>query len=257
MTYSGGSSDIIQKQIAVPFTQIVNKSSTILSKIDDVMKRMQKLETGAVAFSTLGDTMFSDFEDNTVHREQVRTDTVKLLEKVSENNKIMVDVGNAYALPYVTDVTDIAMDNSGLYFAEESVPFMQIVTHGYVSYTGEALNLSDNYDMLILKSVEYGAGIRYIMNYAKPEMVKDTNYSDLYSTSYERWLDAAISDYKRVSEALDGTQSSVITGHERVSDGVYVTTYENGRKIAVNYSGSDVQVDGVTVGSMNFAVVSK
>ncbi len=257
VTYSGGSSDIIQKQIAVPFTQIVNKSSTILSKIDDVMKRMQKLETGAVAFSTLGDTMFSDFEDNTVHREQVRTDTVKLLEKVSENNKIMVDVGNAYALPYVTDVTDIAMDNSGLYFAEESVPFMQIVTHGYVSYTGEALNLSDNYDMLILKSVEYGAGIRYIMNYAKPEMVKDTNYSDLYSTSYERWLDAAISDYKRVSEALDGTQSSVITGHERVSDGVYVTTYENGRKIAVNYSGSDVQVDGVTVGSMNFAVVSK
>ena len=49
------------------------------------------------------------------------------------------------------------------------------------------------------------------MNYAKPEMVKDTNYSDLYSTSYERWLDTAISDYKRVSEALDGTQSSVIT----------------------------------------------
>ena len=102
----------------------------------------------------------------------MRTDTVKLLEKVSENNKIMVDVGNAYALPYVTDVADIAMDNSGLYFAEESVPFMQIVTHGYVSYTGEALNLSDNYDMLILKSVEYGAGIRYIMNYAKPKWSK-------------------------------------------------------------------------------------
>ena len=111
------------------------------------MKRMQKLETGAVAFSTLGDTMFSDFEDNTVHREQVRTDTVKLLEKVSENNKIMVDVGNACAfLCYRRNGHRHGQQRSLL--CRRGVPFMQIVTHGYVSYTGEALNLSDNYDML-------------------------------------------------------------------------------------------------------------
>ncbi len=257
VTYSKTSSNIIQKEIALSFTQIVNKSSTILSKIDDIMKRMSKLETGAIALSTVGDTMFSDFEENTVHREQVRTDSIELLQKISESNKIMVDVGNAYALPYATDIMDIAMDNSGLSFAAESVPFMQIVTHGYVSYAGQALNLSDNYDMLILKSVEYGAGIRYIMNYAKPEMVKDTNYSELYSTSYERWIDTAISDYKRVSAVLDGVQNCIITGHDKVADGVYVTTYENGRRIAVNYNDSDVQVDGVTVGAKNFAVVSK
>lgn len=257
VTYSNTSSDIAQKAIAVPFTQIVNKSSTILSNIDSIMKRMSKLGTGAVALSTIGDTMFSDFEENTVHREQVRTDTQKLLEKLSADNKIMVDVGNAYALPYADDVLNIPMDNSGLSFASESVPFMQIVVHGYVSYAGDALNLADNYNMLILKSVEYGAGVRYILNYAKPEMVKDTNYSDLYSTNYERWFDTAVADYKRIAEALDGVQNCVITGHDKVAEGVYVTTYENGRRIAVNYTENDSTVDGVTVPAQGFVVVNR
>ena len=257
VTYSNTSSDIAQKAIAVPFTQIVNKSSTILSNIDSIMKRMSKLGTGAVALSTIGDTMFSDFEENTVHREQVRTDTQKLLEKLSADNKIMVDVGNAYALPYADDVLNIPMDNSGLSFAAESVPFMQIVVHGYVSYAGDALNLADNYNMLILKSVEYGAGVRYILNYAKPEMVKDTNYSNLYSTNYERWFDTAVSDYKRIAEALDGVQNCVITGHDKVAEGVYVTTYENGRRIAVNYTENDSTVDGVTVPAQGFVVVNR
>lgn len=63
--------------------------------------------------------------------------------------------------------------------------------------------------------------VRYILNYAKPEMVKDTNYSNLYSTNYERWFDTAVSDYKRIAEALDGVQNCVITGHDKVAEGVY------------------------------------
>ena len=257
VTYSNTSSDITQKSIAVSFSQIVNKSSTILNNIDNIMKRMSKLNTGAISLSTIGEMMFSDFEDNTVHREQVRTDTQKLLEKVSADNKVMVEVGNAYTLPYVDDVLNIPMDNSGLSFAAESIPFVQIVCHGYVSYAGDALNLSDNYNMLVLKSVEYGAGVRYIMNYAKPEMVKDTNYSDLYSTNYERWFDTAVSDYKRISDALDGVQNCVITGHDKISEGVYVTTFESGRRIAVNYTASDATVDGITVPAQNFVVVTR
>ena len=163
----------------------------------------------------------------------------------------MVSTGNAYTLPYADMVTDLPMGDSRYYY-EEQVPFLQIVLHGYVNYTGQAINLADSVEINYLKSVEYGAGLSYTLNEIESKQVKDTNYSELYTTEFERWFDDAVSRYKKLEEATGGTQSSVIVNHEKIQANVYRTTYENGTTVTVNYNSSDVVIDGVTVPATDF-----
>ncbi len=249
------SDNVYQKAITVSFNRMVLKSDVVLNKIDGILKKMAKLDSKAVALSTIGDTMFSDFSDKTVHREQVKNNISNILEKVSENNKIMVDVGNAYTFKYVDDIVDLPMSNSNLSFESESIPFLQIVLHGYVSYAGEALNLSDNYSMSFLKAIEYGGGVRYVLNHADPEMLKNTNYSLLFSTHYERWAQTAAEDYTKASSVLNGLQNCCITNHQKLADKVYMTTYDNGTSVIVNYGTTDYTYNSVTAAASDFAVV--
>lgn len=47
----------------------------------------------------------------------------------------------------------------------------------------------------------------------------------------------------------------VITGHCRLADKVYSTTYESGKRILVNYADTAYTVEGVTVPAHGYAIV--
>jgi hypothetical protein len=140
---------------------------------------------------------------------------------------------------------------------KQSVPFLQMVLHGYVSYCGTSLNLSDDLDTEFLKAIEYGSGICYCLNNAEPELLKNTNYSELYSTQYSHWEKDAVAHYALANEALAGTVGAVITNHLSTQKDLYVTYYDNGTVIAVNYGKTPVSFQGITVEARNFAVVSQ
>ena len=86
-------------------------------------------------------------------------------------------------------------------------------------------------------------------------MVKNTNYSELYSTNFEHWKDAAIAEYQRVAAVLDGCQSSTIEDHKQLAADVYMTVYENGAAVVVNYSDKAYTYNNTTIDAKNFARV--
>lgn len=51
---------------------------------------------------------------------------------------MLVSGGNAYSIPYVTDIVDFSLDNSGYSISSASVPFAGMVLHGYVNYARHA-----------------------------------------------------------------------------------------------------------------------
>lgn len=238
--------------------RIVVKSGKILKKLPNILEDLNDLSVKAVSLTTVGNQLFSDYtEDEVMYRESVKADMVSIMQQIKEDGKtILVDKGNAYALPYATDVMNVSLGCSNLSFEKTQVPFLPIVLHGQVSFAGSSLNLTDNYDMQLLKSVEYGANLAYTLNYAKSDMVKNTNYSELYSTNYDHWLAKATADYKRVAEVLNGCQTSTISDHTELSKGVYMTTYSNGVQVVVNYNSTDYTYQGQVIEAMNFARVS-
>ncbi|MBR4868043.1 MAG: hypothetical protein IKU10_02710, partial [Clostridia bacterium] len=243
--------------VTTEFERLVVKSNEIVDKIKGVNKKLNKLNMNAVSLSTVGNMLFSDFtEDKVKYRDAVQDDMITVMQKLTEDKKLLVDGGNAYTLPYASDIMNLSMGCSNLSFEKCEVPFVQIVLHGYVPYAGASMNLSDDYQMQLLKSVEYGANMAYTLNYVSAEMVKNTNYSELYSTNFDHWKEKAVADFNAVSAVLNGCQSSTISKHTQLAKDVYMTVYENGIAVVVNYSDAAYAYNGTTIEANGFARVN-
>lgn len=224
---------------------------------DRYFNRYRDYQVGAVSISYAGNMLYSDFrKDGGQTRQQALELLCQSLEKHrSSIGELLVDGGNAYILPYAGDILNMPLTDGAQVIEDESVPFMQIVLHGYVQYAGAAVNLSDNWQMELLKSAEYGANLYFSLGYKNTDTLKDTTLAYLYSIDYTTWKEDIISQYEKFSRVFSDLQDQAIADHERVAEDVYITIYEDGTAVAVNYSSQSVTVNNVTVGPMDFSVV--
>ena len=115
------------------------------------------------------------------------------------------------------------------------MPFYPIAVHGYVQYSTVPGNLRNDYDADFLKAIEYGAVPYYRITHAPSRTLMDTDYEDVYSSEFAVWEDRILEEYA----AFDRLSSIVhqrIADHERVAEGVYATTYEDGTRVVVDYN---------------------
>ncbi len=176
---------------------------------------MEYAPTG-ISVSTLGSALNSDFdEDEPYNREDSKSFTVKAMEYFdSLNIKVMTSGGNAYTWKYVDYITDVALDSSRFSQAYASVPFLGMVLHGYVEIAGTPLNMEGNIDYAILKAIENGASLNFILSFRNTNNLK--NFEDLskyYSVRYDIWFDDVVDIYNEVNSVLAGVQTSTIDKH--------------------------------------------
>ena len=87
------------------------------------------------------------------------------LQAIADSGKnVMVSGGNLYALNGVKHVIDAPMTATEYVIVDETIPLYEMILHGCVDYTGQALNtiVSDDWQAKLLKMVEYGASPRYL-----------------------------------------------------------------------------------------------
>lgn len=235
---------------------IVNPSS--LGKIMDVfLRHYKKIGVDGLSLRYVGSDLNSNFkESKPVDREQSKNFLVEQLEKVEDNNiKLMLNGGNAYAIPYASHILNMPMSSSNYNICDESIPFYQIVIHGYISYAGEPLNLSEDHNQLLLKTIETGANPYFIWIYNDNSVLKDSHYHKYYSVNYRDWLEDAVQIYSELNDVLGDIQDKEIIGHERVYEDVYKVTFEGGKTIVVNYNKSPVHVNGEVIEPETYRVL--
>jgi len=213
---------------------------------------------GAISIRDLGNHVYSDFARN---RESTREGTKNIvmnqLQKITEQApEMMVNGGNAYALPYADHVVNAPLASNQFNLVNESVPFYQMVLHGFLDYAGTPYNFADEQDVRrnVLRSLETGSNVYYSWITNDPSLLKDTEYSYLYANYYEHWFDEAVQAYHEVNAVLKQVRGQHIVKHERLAEGVYKTEYEQGLQIVVNYGEKSVTVDGVTVEAGGYVV---
>lgn len=219
--------------------------------VDGMLKELDEFRTGGLALRDLADQLNSDYRKNKlIDRAESERLTVQSLNKIREAGmSMMADGGNAYALPYLTDITNAPMSSSRFKIEDEEIPFYQMVVRGYVDYAGAPYNLSTYTDVkpYILKCLEYGAGVHFEWIHEPNYKVKDTDDNDLYAVNYELWIDEAADIYREINAILKNVRNERIANHEKLDDGVFRTEYGNGMFIIVNYNRSAVTVDGRTI----------
>ena len=163
--------------------------------------------------------------------------------------------GNAYVLEYVDRLMDIPDRDMGYYITDETIPFYQMVVHGSIPYSGKPINLFYDPEMEKLKMIEYGYMPYYKLTYRTPEVLKYTDYNDLFTSYYKDWSEHAINTYKEFNQKLGITWDQYMIKHEKIMNNVYKITYSNDTKIYVNYKRQAVNVDGHTIAPVDYLVV--
>ncbi len=207
-----------------------NVIETYYDKLSGNLSKYKEDGSFGISVSTLGSDLNSSFdEDNPINREEAKGDLTRLLTSIKkEYGSVMTSGGNAYSLAYTEHLLSMPIDSSNYRQQSAAVPFMGMVLHGYVNYTGSALNLAGDTDYNVLKSIESGAYPYYLLSYNATNTMllkQDEMLNKYYSIRYDIWRyredpftkektdGSVVEHYNRLNSALGDLQTFVISDH--------------------------------------------
>ena len=223
--------------------------------IIEILKDTRFSQFTGFCLNDVGSLLYSDYK-NGFNRQESAEMISEQLPSLTANMKLMTDTGNFRVIKNVSFISHLPTSASQSRSAYVSVPFLQLVLHGIVGYSGEPLNFSENAKTSFLRCVEYGASPAYEWTYsgtyADKKNKSGEDSTDTVGVYYENWIASASEFYERADAALKDLQASRMTSHSEIMGGVFCTEYDTGAKIYVNYTESDVTVSGITVPAGDF-----
>jgi len=204
----------------------------------------------------VGELLFSDYNERMPIR---RADTKAIFNQWMKEAKdalgtVRVYQGNDYALIYADTILDSVMSTSNDELFDRQIPFVQMVYHGSKLYYTPPINRSDVPKRELLRAVEYGAVPTFELTYRPTDRLKYTNYDRLYSSQYEAWMPELEEAYRMWQEVWQPLKDRRIVDHREAAADLFVTEYDDGTKIWVNYGERAYRSGGMTVEAMSYGV---
>lgn len=206
-----------------------------------------------LSYGTFGTGIGGDYTDKKdIDRTQSAVYTDTTLSEATAHYSLIADTGNQYVLPYTTHILNAPLTSSRFDVESDSVPFYELVVHGNVGYAGSPENLSGDYRQQFLRSLEYGA-MPYLVCITEPDdaLVGTPYETSLYSLNCKR-IDSVLQAWNEVKAYLDSIGGCSLTAHEKISENVYRTVYDNGHGVIVNYTDQPVNAAGYSVPANGF-----
>ena len=196
----------------------VVSSGAYLELFEKFAEDYDKYEVGGISVLSLGTDLNSDFnEDYSIPREDSKVNTMEVLAEMQDKyGNVVIEGGNAYAIPYATDALNIPLDNSRYQISSASIPFMGMVLHGYLNYTGGIINTAGDVEYEVLKSLENGAALYFLLSYQNSNELKNSfamGLNENYSVDYLTWRDDVVKYYDMLNDAIGSLQTAQITDH--------------------------------------------
>jgi len=258
--------DGVQSITGTPLTYKNDMDETIymISPVRNVQKFLPVLlekwrEAGvsSAMLMNMGKQLNSDFHPNRmISRQRAIAYSLQMTDTVRQAvGNVKVSGGFDYLLGHVDHMFDFPLEYNFDLIVDEQVPFYPIAVHGLVPYSSGPANLREDQSVQFLREIEYGAVPRFTLTYEDPRMLKRTSYKNLFSSQYSVLEQQIVDEYEALLQT--GASSSFITGHRKLAEGVYETTYENGRKVRVNYNDVPYHGNEFTIEPMFYQVAEE
>lgn len=208
---------------------------------------------------TVGKLAFPDYNNKDVCTTQEILDSyISVMKQAKKDGvRLSADTGNAYILPYVDMIYSLPQSSSGYTFSTESVPFYQMVVHGYISYTGTVGNTHYDYDRCILEWVETGSMPSYILTYQETSKLLETEYDEVFSSEFKVWDKKISETYKKLNADFADFQDETITSHSKLAEGVFKIEYSNGKTVYVNYNDAEYSIGENTIEGKDYLIIGE
>lgn len=226
------------------YTELSGLEKTVLSALE----KFTEFDSTGFCVTDAGERLYSDFNGN-ISRQAAASIINEKISPLATQNIVMVQKGNFYSLKNADIICDIPM--SCKHIKSEgyvSIPFVQLILHGIVEFSGAPVNISSNSKQEFLRCIEYGAIPSFVLT--NNSLDSSEEYNNIFST--DNWLASIYNCYNQSAEVFADLRDSRITDHFTVAEGVYCTEFESTTKVYVNYTNEPVTVGGITVEPLNF-----
>lgn len=224
----------------------------ILDGVKDVLNDTENLSFSGFCVNDAGTVVYSDFTKDSQLRQSVADTIADSVVPLSTEKDTMAVTGNFYMLKNIDSIVNMPLKTtasaSGAYV---SIPFVPLVLHGIVDYTGEPINTQVNIEETLLRYIEYGACPHFEWSYTP---TGDNAKNDI--CYYDNTINTASEYYAEANDILNDLRDARMTDHYEVADGIFCTEYDTGSRVYVNYTDADYQVLGITVEARSFLRVN-
>ncbi|MBO7360336.1 MAG: hypothetical protein J6V48_04330 [Clostridia bacterium] len=170
-----------------------------------------------ISIASLGTALNSDFdEDEPYNREDSKKQTIEAVKEIGDKyDYVMTEGANAYVWKYVDYILNVPLDSSRYTRSSASVPFIGVVLHGSKQVAGTPLNMDGNIGYSLLKAIENGAGVYFILAYQNfAKLKEDFVLSEYYSVRYDILKNDVVKYYTLINDLTKDLQLELITSHE-------------------------------------------
>jgi hypothetical protein len=235
----------------------IARPASMMSMIDGFMLKTVDLGLDNIAFRNIAARLAGDYNERRLvtRAASAKMRQEKLAQLAGSGNGILLSTGFAYAAPWASFITDMALDDQSFGITDASVPFYPIVLHGLVPYTGKAINLAEDYTKNLLKSIESGAGLYFSFITEETAILQETKFRQFYANEYDKWVGDADAMYRKFSADFAGLYNQAIVDHVILAPEITVTVYEDGTMVMVNASDNLWNHNGIILEANNYMVV--
>ncbi len=205
------------QQTFVSFYQLAISPSRYSKFYTELLKNYETYGLKSISVASLGSALNSDFdEEDPYNREDSKEFTKQALSYMKNKGySIMTAGGNAYTWAYSDHILGVDLDSSRYLESSASVPFIGVVLHGSIQFAGTPLNEEGDANYAMLRAIENGAGMYFLLSYQNTaELKNDDVLSQYYSIRYQIWEEDVIEYYTELNNALKDVQDKLIIGHE-------------------------------------------
>lgn len=225
------------------------------SYLTNLSEKLNDRDIGNIALTGITGTLFSYSSKGSYYS---RTNTMDIYtDAVSEADKncsLLMETPNAFLWKYSDAFIDMPLSSSDYLYLDKDIPFFSMVLKGIIPTYAEYVNFEANKTENFLKMVESGVYPSFYVTAEDSSKLIYTNSNNLFALEYTSYRDTIIEYDAALRSLAEKVGSSCIIKHEILDNGLVKVTYDNGVRIYVNYTGSELSVDGLTVDAMSYNV---
>lgn len=217
---------------------------------------VKKYGFDGVSLSSAANISYSDYNTKGCGVSGLVSDYVtKAYKKLAENTTVISNKANVYSAGLSSFITETPTVSSQYDIVLCDVPFYQMVFKGYIPMSGMSLNLMADYDTAVLKCIEVGIAPTFTLSNNYDNSLAQTKHSAIPVSRFDGLKERIVQTVEEISVVTQKVKGAAIKNHTVAENGLRITEFDNGVKIAVNYTEQDLTIGDKLISAGKYIVL--
>lgn len=218
------------------------RKSQIGKAVEKLIKAADKKQISGISLSSLSNVAYSDFthEQYGVKGKMAEITQNALLNIKKADHSVAVSCANAYAACAADVIYNTPLANGNYDVFDMWVPFYQTVFSGSKPIYSSYINLEENMQIAILRSIASGSSLGFAVINDYDIDLSVSNTFSLYGTVYKDNKELITQSIKTYGDYYNAIKGASINAYTMLDNNVSLTEFNNGVCVYVNYGESNV-----------------